>query len=158
LSVRREAFAATGGFTEQQPIAYAHEELAWQAELAKRGVRILFEPGAVAWHRNRPGLGNLLRRNYRWGYSAIVEKARSPVVRAAWAYRYPRLLMLLSLPLAVLSTGYILACWVRARLFEPLWFAPVILAARLSYAAGMIAGGVRLLDRDAAPELRPRWE
>ena len=55
LSVRQAAFARTGGFTERMPIAYAHEELEWQAELIRSGARIWFEPAAIVTHRNRPG-------------------------------------------------------------------------------------------------------
>jgi glycosyltransferase involved in cell wall biosynthesis len=77
LSVRREAFARTSGFTEQQPVAYAHEELAWQSAVLDRGGRIVFDPEAVVYHYNRPGFRNLLRRNYRWGFSAIESKAQS---------------------------------------------------------------------------------
>ena len=65
--------------TEQQPVAYAHEELAWQAEVRRRGGHIVFDPEAIVFHYNRPGFGNLLRRNYRWGYSAIESKSPTGV-------------------------------------------------------------------------------
>ena len=159
LSVRRGAFAATRGFTEQQPVAYAHEELAWQAEVRRTGGRIAFEPKAIVYHHNRPGFRNLLRRNYRWGFSAIESKATSGAARMAWLYRYPALLVLASLPLAVASAGYILWCWVRVGRLEPVLLLPVILAARLAYAAGLVAGGIRWMRHgEAAAEARPRWE
>jgi glycosyltransferase involved in cell wall biosynthesis len=159
LSVRRPAFAATPGFTEQQPVAYAHEELAWQAEVLRRGGRIVFDPQAIVYHYNRPGFRNLLRRNYRWGFSAIESKAPTGAARFAWVYRYPALLVAASLPLALASTLYILACWVRAGVLEPVLMAPVVLAARLAYSAGLIAGGVRWVRfGPAAVEARPRWE
>src|SRR5690606_32211017 len=66
LSARRDAFFATSGFSEVQPIAYAHEELVWQDELRRRGGRILFEPAAVVHHHYRTGWMSMLRRNYRW--------------------------------------------------------------------------------------------
>ncbi len=88
------------GFTEQQPIAYAHEELVWQAEVRRTGGRIVFDPSAIVYHYNRPGFRNLLRRNYRWGYSAIESKAPTGAARMAWVYRYPALLVAASLPLA----------------------------------------------------------
>ena len=91
LSVRREAFLSTAGFLELHPAAYAHEELQWQAELQSRGGRIYFEPAAAVDHHNRPGFAQLLRRNYRWAYSAIETKAQSGVARMSWLYRYPRL-------------------------------------------------------------------
>jgi glycosyltransferase involved in cell wall biosynthesis len=159
LSVRRAEFARTAGFTEQQPVAYAHEELAWQAEIVRRGGRIVFDPGAVVYHYNRPGFRNLLRRNYRWGYSAIESKAPTGAARFSWIYRYPALLVAASLPLAVGTAGYIVACWLRAGVLEPLVMLPGVLAARLAYSAGLVAGGVRWIRfGPAAVEVRPRWE
>lgn len=159
LSVCRAEFEATGGWTEQQPVAYAHEELAWQAEIHRRGGRILFEPGAVVYHHNRSGFRNLLRRNYRWGFSAIESKAPTGAARQAWVYRHPALLVIGSLPLALGSTMYVVGCWLRAGVFEPLWMLPGVLAARLAYSAGLVAGGIRWLRfGTAAPEARPRWE
>ncbi len=159
LSVRRQAFARTGGFTEEQPVAYAHEELGWQAEIQASGGRIVFEPRAIVYHYNRPGFKNLLRRNYRWGFSAIESKARSRAARFAWVYRYPSLLMLTSLPLAIASAGYVIACWLQAGKLEPVLMAPLVLAARLAYSAGLVAGGLRWMRYgQAAAQARPRWE
>lgn len=87
LSVRRDLFLSTCGFDERHPVAFAHEELSWQAELIRRGVRIYFAPDATVLHRNRAGFGNLLARNYRWGYSAIESKACTGAARLAWLYR-----------------------------------------------------------------------
>ena len=152
-------FARAGGFTEEQPIAYSHEELAWQAAVRRAGGRIVFVPGARVYHYNRPGLGNLLRRNYRWGYSAIESKARSGAARAAWVYRHPGLLVAGSLPIALGTTAYILGCWARARVVEPLLMLPAVLAARLAYSAGLVAGGIRWIRHgEAAVPVRARWE
>ncbi|MFL5495899.1 MAG: glycosyltransferase [Gemmatimonadales bacterium] len=159
LSVRRAEFAGTRGFTEQQPVAYAHEELAWQAEIRRRGGRIVFDPQAIVHHYNRPGFHNLLRRNYRWGYSAIESKAPTGAARLAWVYRYPVLLVAASLPLALGTTVYIVWCWVQAGVLEPLLMLPTVLAARLAYSAGLVAGAVRWIRfGPAAAEARPRWE
>jgi glycosyltransferase involved in cell wall biosynthesis len=159
LSVRRAAFERTRGFTEQQPIAYAHEELVWQAEVRRHGGTIRFDPAAIVYHYNRPGFRNLLRRNYRWGFSAIESKAPTGAARFAWVYRYPAVLVAASLPLAVGTTGYILWCWLRAGALEPLLMAPAVLAARLAYSAGLVAGGLRWMRFGAeAAEARPRWE
>ena len=160
ISVRRELFLSTQGFEERHPIAFAHEELRWQAELAQRGLRIYFEPSAVVLHRNRPGLGNLLRRNYRWGYSAIESKAATGAARMAWLYRYPRWLIALAPASAVLQAFYIVAAWLRAGVFEPCVMLPAVLAARVAYTAGMVVGGIRWLRSRRAPgliETRPRW-
>lgn len=111
------------------------------------------------YHYNRPGFRNLLRRNYRWGFSAIESKAPTGAARQAWVYRHPELLMIGSLPLAFGSTIYIVVCWLRAGVFEPLWMLPGVLAAQLAYSAGLVAGGIRWLRfGGAAPEARPRWE
>jgi mycofactocin glycosyltransferase len=159
LSVRRDAFARAGGFTEEQPIAYSHEELAWQAAVRRAGGRIVFVPGARVYHYNRAGVGNLLRRNYRWGYSAIESKARTGAAKAAWVYRYPGLLMVGSLPIALGTTAYILGCWARARVVEPLLMLPAVLAARLAYSAGLVVGGIRWMRYgEAAVPVRARWE
>ena len=159
LSVRRAEFERTQGFTEQQPIAYAHEELVWQAEVRRHGGIIRFDPAAIVYHFNRPGFRNLLRRNYRWGFSAIESKAPTGAARFAWVYRYPAVLVAASLPLALGTTAYILWCWARAGVLEPLLMSPAVLAARLAYSAGLVAGGVRWMRFGAAAaEARPRWE
>jgi len=159
LSVRREVFARTRGFTEQQPVAYAHEELAWQAEVRRAGGRIMFDPQAIVFHYNRPGFANLLRRNYRWGFSAIESKAPTGAARQAWIYRYPGLLVAASLPLALASTLYIVGCWLRAGALEPLLMLPAVLAARLAYSAGLASGGLRWIrEGENAGAMRPRWE
>lgn len=158
LSVRRSAFEATSGFTESPAIAYAHEELAWQAELGRQGQRIVFEPRAVADHWNRPGWGNLLRRNYRWAYSAIESKAESRITRWSWLYRHPWLLIALTLPSAPLQALYITGCWVRASVMEPVWLFPFMLAARVAYSVGMAVGGIRWLTRhQRCAAAQPRW-
>jgi glycosyltransferase involved in cell wall biosynthesis len=159
LSVVRQVFESSSGFTEQQPVAYAHEELRWQAEVQRSGSTIRFEPAAVVRHHNRPGFSNLLKRNYRWGYSAIESKAETGAARLAWVYRHPALLVLGSIPLAVLTTGYIIGCWLRAGVAEPLVLWPAVLAARLAYSAGLVGGGIRWIRYGAlAPAMRPRWE
>ena len=147
LSVRRAEFLATTGFSEQAPLEYTNEERAWQAQLRERGHRIYFEPRAVAYHQNRPGFVNLLRRNYRWAYTAIEAKSQSGSARMAWIYSYPRLLIVASVPLALVHTAYIVAAWARVGVFEPVWMLPGVLASRLAYAAGMSVGGVRWLRR-----------
>jgi len=168
LSVRRAVFEAaaeaTGGFVERHPVAYAHEELAWQAAARRAGHLLHFEPRAVVLHHNRPGWRQLLRRNYRWGYSALESKAETGAARLAWLYRRPLLLLALSLPLALPQALYVVFCWLRAGVFEPLPLLPVVLAARLAHAAGTVAGGRRWLrqretgDGSTAAGWRPRWE
>jgi glycosyltransferase involved in cell wall biosynthesis len=160
LSIRRAAFLATAGFSEQPHLRYTNEERALQAELRRAGHRIYFEPKAVVYHYNRPTFGNLLRRNYRWAYTALESKAGSGSARMAWLYRYPRLLIAAAAPLAVAHTGYILACWARAGIFEPVLMLPAVLLSRFAYAAGMVAGGLDWLRRRGTtePGRPPRWQ
>jgi glycosyltransferase involved in cell wall biosynthesis len=147
LSVRREAFLSTGGFAEGSPVADGHEELRWQGRLARRGVRIRFEPAAVVYHHNRTGIGNLLRRSWRWGYSAIEGKAESGACRWPWLYRRPGWLIAASFPLAFVHTAHTVAAWLRCGRLEPLAMLPLIAASRLAYAAGLATGGVRWMRR-----------
>jgi len=161
ISVRREPFFSTTGFTEEPPFNYTNEERRWQAELQNSGHQIYFEPKAMAYHFNRPGLTNLLRRNYRWGYTAIEIKSQTSAARMAWLYRYPRLLILATPLLAIAHTVYILGCWIRVGLFEPVLMAPLVFASRLAYVAGMAVGGIQWLksanrgsDGERPP---PRW-
>ncbi|MFQ5668594.1 MAG: glycosyltransferase [Candidatus Binatia bacterium] len=149
--MRRAAFLTTSGFSEQPPLDYANEERAWQAELRQVGHRIYFEPSAVVYHHNRPGFRNLLRRNYRWAYTAIESKSQTGAARMAWLYRHPHLLIAASAPLAFAHTAYILGCWMRAGVFEPVLMLPAVLASRFAYAAGMAVGGIQWIRRrDAA--------
>ena len=162
LSVRRAAFLSTAGFSEQPPLEYTNEERAWQGELRRAGNEIFFEPRAVAYHYNRPGFLNLMRRNYRWGYPAIESKSQSESARLSWLYRYPRILIAASIPLAFAHTGYILGCWTRAGVFEPVAMLPLVLVSRFAYVAGMVMGGVRWLMRQNDPSHthdpdRRRW-
>ena len=130
-----------------------------QAELRRCGVPIFFEPAAVVHHRNRPGLRNMMRRNYRWGYSAIESKAESGAARLAWAYRHPLLLLAASGPLALATSVYVLSCWIRAGVVEPLLMFPLLFAARVAYAVGMTTGGIRWIMRrgDSSRAIAPRW-
>jgi cellulose synthase/poly-beta-1,6-N-acetylglucosamine synthase-like glycosyltransferase len=161
LSVTRDAFRGTSGFTERPPMEYTNEERGWLGELQRSGYRIFFEPRAVAFHHNRPGFGNLLRRNYRWGYTAIESKSRTGAARWAWMYRHPRLLILASPLLALAHTAYILACWARAGRIEPLLMLPAVLGSRFAYTFGMAAGGVQWIrrrgDAEAGTRPGPRW-
>jgi glycosyltransferase involved in cell wall biosynthesis len=161
LSVRRDPFLQTSGFSIHPPLDYSQEERAWQSELQRSGHRMYFEPKAVVFHRNRSGFGNLLRRNYRWGYSAIESKSRTGVARMAWLYRFPWIPILLSPLLALTHTGYILVCWLQAGRIEPLLMLPSVLVSRLAYMWGLVVGGIRwiLHRRSPSTELRPgpRW-
>lgn len=161
LSVRRAAFFATHGYMTESPYDFANEERFWQSELKAAGQRIYFEPRAVAFHYNHAGFGNLLRRNYRWGYTAVEVKSQTGAARAAWLYRHPWLVILSSPLLAVGHTAFIVGCWLRAGVLEPLAMLPAVLASRVAYVAGMSVGAVRWLrvkDRSGpVTRHRPRW-
>lgn len=161
LSVRREAFLKTAGFSEEPPLSHTNEERAWLGELRQAGHQIYFEPRAVACHYNRPGFRNLLVRNYRWGYTAIESKSQGPASRLAWLYTHPRLLIIASIPLAFAHTAYILSCWTRARVFEPLLMLPLVFVSRLAYVAGMTVGGIRWMrsrkNSQHEQRSRPAW-
>lgn len=161
LSVRRDAFFRTSGFSEAPPLSHTNEERAWQAELQREGYCIYFLPQAVALHYNRPGFWNLLRRNYRWGYTAIESKSQTGATRVAWLYKHPKLVIAMSLPLALAHALYILSCWTRVGTFEPLFMSPLILSSTVAYAIGMAMGGIRWLRYcgtvGARQESPPKW-
>ena len=158
LSVQRTVFSGTRGFTEEFPVADGHEELAWQSEAGRSGVPVYFEPGAVVDHWNRGGLGNILSRSYRWGYSALEAKATSGASRLAGWYRLPLVSILLAYPLALLETVYITGSWLGAGRWAVMQFVPVILVSRLAYATAFIAGGCHWLVRGSKVQRRPpRW-
>lgn len=158
LSVRRDLFLCTSGFTEEQPFSYTNEERAWQAELRRAGHRIWFEPRARVLSFNRPGFVAMLRRNYRWAYTALASKGETGSARFAWLWRHPRLLIAASGPLAVAHTAFIVGCWLRAGSAEPLLLLPAIFATRLAYAAGLAVGGVQWLRRRrSGAAWSPRW-
>jgi glycosyltransferase involved in cell wall biosynthesis len=160
LSVRRAPFLASPMFTEAEPFAYTNEERAWEGALRAAGHRIRFEPRAVVHHHNRPGLVNLMRRSYRWAYTAIEAKSVTGAARAAWLYRHPWLLVAAAPGLVVAHTVYIVGCWARAGVLEPLVMAPLVLASRCAYVAGMVVGGLRWLAGGRGGDrmrVAPRW-
>lgn len=159
LGIDRSLFLETSGFTERQPIAYAHEELGWQSELKQRGIPILFQPTAMAGHHNRKGLGNVLRRSYRWAYSAVESKRGTGVTRMGWLYRFPLLAALLAIPLIPIHAAYITWRWLRVGVWEPLWLSPLVLLVRGAYGLGMCVGTLRWMSlKGDDTERRPRWE
>ncbi|HEV8124845.1 MAG TPA: glycosyltransferase [Gemmatimonadales bacterium] len=157
LSVQREVFDTSGGFTEEFPVADGHEELEWEGQAARQGVALYFEPAALADHYNRPSLGNFFRRHYRWGYSALEAKYLSAISRGAVLYRFPLLALLVAYPVAFLESGYIMAIWILAGRPQALLFSPLILGARLAYATAFVAGGWKWLRRKRVPGSRSPW-
>ena len=161
LSVRRADFARTAGFTEQQPVAYAHEELAWQAAVLPPGRqdRIRSAGDRVSLQPRRASA--ICSAATTAGATAPSRARRRPAPRARrGCTATPPCSWSGSLPLALGSAAYILGCWVRAGMLEPLLMLPAVLAARLAYSAGLVAGGIPLdaLRGTAAAEARPRWE
>lgn len=155
LSVLRRVFESSPGFAEAHPVADGHEELVLQAALHRNGVRCYFEPAAVAYHHNRPGVVNLLRRAYRWAYSSIQAKAESGGGRWGALYSHPWLFVVAAPLTAPVQALYIAYCWLRAGKVEPLLTFPVLLVQRFVYAAGMMVGGLRWLTSGPARERAP---
>jgi len=162
LSVRRTAFLSTSGYATHPPFDFSNEERFWQSELRSAGHRFYFEPAAQVVHHHHAGLRNLLRRNYRWGYTAVEVKSTTGVARISWLYRQPWVIILASPVLAVAHTAFIVLCWLRVGILEPILLLPLILASRVAYVAGMCVGAVRWLQFKRRPGTtardRPRWE
>ena len=162
ISVRRAAFMSTSGFAECAPLNYTNEERHWQAELQRADHKIYFEPAAIVCHYNRPGFGNLLRRSYRWGYTALEAKSDTGATRAAWIFARPKLLLMLAPIIPFALTAHIIASWARAGVLEPILMTPIILLTRIAYVAGMVVGGLRWLHAKDSREMQdrpsPRWQ
>ena len=110
----------------------------------------------------RSWLGNLLRRSYRWGYTAVEAKSETGSTRAAWLFARPRLVLALTPILPFAHAVHIIAAWLRVGSFEPLLMTPMILASRVVYVVGMVVGGLRWLRTRGSsisqPRPSPRWQ
>lgn len=147
MSVTRSTLDRVGPFCEDLPRAGVHEDTEWQGRLLQQGGRIWFEPQAVVWHVDRGNLVGFLRHNYRWGYNCLVVKGNAPVSRFPWLFRRPTILMIASLPFAIVHTLFTVHCWVRAGKMEPLVLTPFLFLGRLAYAGGLVIGGIRTLRK-----------
>lgn len=146
LSVLRSTFERVGLFKEDLPKDGVHEETEWQGRLLLKSGRILFEPRAAVWHRDRGAFKSYLKHNYGWGYNSIEVKSKAAVSRFSFLYQKPWVLIFGFLPFAVAHTFYTIVCWLRAGKLEPLFLAPVLFLGRLAYASGMTIGGICLLQ------------
>jgi glycosyltransferase involved in cell wall biosynthesis len=142
LSFGREAFFRSGGFSERWPLYYTNEEREPLAKLRAAGDTVLFEPDARVRHRNRAGVKALLRRHYRWGYTAIESKHITRSARLAWLYRWPMVAAVLSPALATAQSAMIAGLWLRAGEAEILLHIPLIALSRGAYALGMTMGAL----------------
>lgn len=140
LSFRRDAFLASGGFSEAWPLYYTNEEREPLARLRGLGESIVFEPDAAVQHYNRPGLVALLRRHYRWGFTSIESKHSTRSARMAWLYRWPLVTALFVPALAIGHSVFIIGLWLRHGHLEIVIQIPLVLLSRIAYAAGMLAG------------------
>jgi len=142
LSFRRDAFFASGGFSEAWPLYYTNEEREPLARLRAMGESVFFEPDAAVQHYNRPGLVALLRRHYRWGFTSIESKHLTRSARMAWLYRWPLVTALFVPVLAVAHSIFIIGLWLRYGVFEIVAHVPMLLISRIAYGAGMLVGVV----------------
>jgi glycosyltransferase involved in cell wall biosynthesis len=143
ISVTRSTLERVGPFCEDLPEAGGHEDAEWQGRLLKCGGRIWFEPQAMVWHVDRGDLKGFLRHNYQWGYNCLLVKSNAPVSRFSWAFKRPRIVIAAFFPFAVAHTAYTVFRWVRSWQMEPLVLSPFLFAGRLSYAIGMVVGGLK---------------
>lgn len=142
LSFTRDAYLASGGFSEKWPFYYTNEEREPLARLRESGCSIAFEPTAIVEHRNRPGFLALLRRHYRWGFTAIESKHSTRSTRMAWLYRWPVLTVIFVPALVAAQSVLIIILWLRYAVFEVLLHIPTIIISRIAYGLGMIAGAI----------------
>jgi GT2 family glycosyltransferase len=142
LSVSRRTLQRVGPFKENLPRSGVHEDIEWQSRLLKIGGRILFQPRALVWHADRDRFGSFMRHHYQWGYNSIAVKSGKGVSRLAWVYKYPRMVLWGSIFFPGAHGLYILLCWLKSGIYEPLMLAPIIFLGRIPYTFGMIRGAI----------------
>jgi glycosyltransferase involved in cell wall biosynthesis len=80
---RRETFSEFGGFDEGF-VASEDQDLSFR--IARSGLKIVFEPGAVVTHRHRPTLRGYARRKFWIGYAKARIGRRHPAMLIQDAY------------------------------------------------------------------------
>jgi GT2 family glycosyltransferase len=146
LSMSRETIKRVGPFKEDLPSSGGHEDIEWHKRLLNLGGHIYFNPEAMIWHTDRTDLKGYLSHHYRWGYNSIEVKGKSSATRFPWIYKNPLLLILGFFLFAFAHTIYILIRWLKAGKLKPLFLCIFIFMSRLSYAIGMVVGGIRYLN------------
>jgi GT2 family glycosyltransferase len=69
LSISRRFFLESGGFDEDFQ-EYGWEDIELSLRLMREGMRLVYEPGAVAWHDHPTSFRSFIRRQKKVGYSA----------------------------------------------------------------------------------------
>ncbi|RPI28325.1 MAG: glycosyltransferase [Acidobacteria bacterium] len=69
LSIARQFFLASSGFDEDFQ-EYGWEDIELSLRLSERGMRLVYEPDAVAWHDHPTSLRSFIGRQQKVGYSA----------------------------------------------------------------------------------------
>lgn len=108
LFVRKEAFAAAGGFDEG--IGYIGEDTALVSKLLTRG-RVVYRPDVVVHHRRRAFPGAYLRQ--RWNYRLKTGKL---LASGVGSYRSPKIVAFLAMGFFFLTT-LVVAPLIAASLF-----------------------------------------
>jgi GT2 family glycosyltransferase len=69
VSVKRSLMEKSGWFDESFPFA-SHEDLELGDRLAKKGMRLIYDPDVIGYHWHYLSAGGIARRVYLMGYSA----------------------------------------------------------------------------------------
>jgi GT2 family glycosyltransferase len=80
LSVRRDVLTAVGAFDERF-IAYGNEDLELSIRLSAAGVRLVYEPAAIAWQAYDKSFAGLARDNVAKGRTAVLLARLHPEAR-----------------------------------------------------------------------------
>ncbi len=86
MAIRRERFAAVGGFPEEWRMG--QDSLA-HARLTEAGNRILFDPALVVRHFNQRGARRMIRHLFHIGRHSARLRREHPDLAGAWAVRKP---------------------------------------------------------------------
>jgi GT2 family glycosyltransferase len=146
LSMSCKTMKRVGPFNESLPTSGGHEDIEWHKRLLDLGGRIYFQPRAMIWHKDRSDLKGYLAHHYRWGYNGIEVKGKSSATRFPLIYKNPFFLIIGFFPFAIMHTIYIIMRWLKAGKLKPLFLCVFLFMSRLSYAIGMVVGGIRYLN------------
>ena len=146
MSFSRLLVDHVGGFDESLQTG---EDVDFCQRIVQERKRIIFQPQIAVYHRGRTRLKDYLKHHYRWGKHAPTVRRYGSNRRFHFLFR-PSLVwaLCMALPIAVGYTCYIVGRGFRFFAFRILLFSPMILFAKIAYAAGVVKGTLELQTKN----------
>ncbi|MFN2427889.1 MAG: glycosyltransferase [Candidatus Binatia bacterium] len=144
MMCRTAAFDRVGGFRDMWP----GEDLIFSQSLRDLGEEVRRSDGVVTEHLHPRGTGEMLRHQYRLGYTAALAR-RATLMPGSRIARLPLLAPLL-LPARIARIAAWQAREGRSALVWTLWLSPLLVAGLARWTAGFAAGARAPLDHGHA--------